>query len=474
MGRRLDNQFVCEVIMHDQYPTLPSLVEPARSVPVVDEVDVCVIGGGCTGVCAAVAAARLGARVALIERNGFFGGVATAGLVNIWHSLLDSTGEQTIIRGLTQEIIDRLAQQGGVNFRDPRVWYGSFHLNTEMLKLILDAMVVEAGVHPFLHAWCCGALQEADTPIAVVIEDKSGRRAVRAAVFIDASGDGDFVRRCGGATYRYPQLQPPTTCAVLRGLHAVKAHYPAFDLGTEFFNPRHPNALRAGALWSDEVPGGVDETLVAGTRVFDADCSDADQLTQAEIEGRRQVGAMCEILRTHFPLDAGIPLVTLPAAIGIRETLHVRCRHQLTQDDLLRGVRFSDAIANGTYPVDIHHADKPGITMRFLDGTQSYNAPGHPTEISRWLPDSEPAAPFYQIPYRALVPVGVPHVLIAGRLIDADQGAFGAVRVMVNCNQMGQAAGVAAALACRDCQSVGDLDPVRLRAALVDQGAVVW
>jgi len=190
--------------------------------------------------------------------------------------------------------------------------------------------------------------------------------------------------------------------------------------------------------------------MLAGTRVFGANCADADQLTRAEIEGRRQVSVICDLLREHFMDGKGVPLAWLPAKIGIRETRHARCVHTLTEAELLSGKRFPDAIGNGTYPVDIHSAGGEGVTFRHLKDK-----------------------PYYQIPYASLVPKKARNVLVAGRGIDADEGAFGAVRVMVNCNQMGQAAGAAAWLALDSSKDVDKVDVDKLRATLKKQGAVV-
>jgi len=457
------------------------LQEPARQVPVVDEVDLCVLGGSCTGVFAAVAAARLGLRVALVEDYGFFGGVATAGLVNIWHTLESIDGEQTIIGGMTREVIDRLAERDAVLFKDPGVWHGSFHLNTEVLKLVLDAMVLEAGVRPFLHTHFSAPHVEDGRPVAAILEDKNGRRAIRARYFIDATGDGDFVHRAGLPTRKDAHVQPPTMCVILRGLQALAAAgagpaasaFPGLNLRQIIFDPRYPQALPEGNAWWTQVPGSTDETLLAGCRVFGADCSDADQLTQAELDGRRQVGRVADLFREHFLGGRGQPLVTVAAHIGIRQTRQACCQHRLTQEEVLRGIRFSDAIANGTYPVDIHHHDRAGITFRWLDGRErTRDAAGNVVE-GRWLPEGETPARFYQIPYRALIPQGATNVLVAGRLIDADAGAFGAIRVMVNCNQTGQAAGVACALAARANADIGAVDPTALRQELSRQGAIV-
>ena len=137
------------------------------------------------------------------------------------------------------------------------------------------------------------------------------------------------------------------------------------------------------------------------------------------------------------------------------------------------GTRFPDAIANGTYGVDIHHSDKAGITMRYLDGTEVYNEPGHPPVRTRWREASAGVTPFYQIPFRSMLPRGADNVLVAGRLLDAERGAYGAIRVMVNCNQTGEAAGVAAWLALDCNRPLRQLDPARLRAKLAEGGSII-
>ncbi len=429
-------------------PKMDAIREAPRETPVVADVDLCVVGGSCTGVFAAVAAARLGAKVALIEANGFFGGVATASLVSVWHSTKDIKGEQQVIGGLTTEAVERLARRDAVHFAGTASQY--FVLNTEELKIELDLLVSEAKVRPFLHTLFVAPAVQDGRLVAAIIEDKTGRRAIRAKQFIDATGDADLVARLGLPVYKRPDVQPPTMCAILRGLGALARKHKGFNVHSAIFDPKFPQALKRGFAWGAAVPSGNDEYMLAGTRVFGANCADADELTQAELEGRRQVRAICDILRDGFMDGKGNPLLTLPAKIGIRETRHAACRHTLTQEELLSGARFPDAIANGTYPVDIHSARGAGVTFRRLE-----------------------KAPFYQIPYASLVPKGATNLLIAGRSIDADEGAFGAVRVMVNCNQMGQAAGVAAWLAIDTAKPVADIDPVRLRDTLKKQGAII-
>jgi hypothetical protein len=428
-------------------PAGPDVVrEPARTVPVAADVDVCVLGGSCTGVFAAVAAARLGATVAIVEKAGFFGGTATASMVNVWHSLLDWNGQQQIIAGLTAEVIERLAK------RDAVIHGGGhsvgIYFNCEELKLELDRLVVEAGVRPFLHSVFSAPVAEGGRMTAAVIEDKSGRRAIRARAFVDATGDADAVTRLGLPTYARRQVQPPTTCAILRGVRGLSRKH-GFNINRVIFDKAYPQALEKGFSWSASVPGGDDEIMLAGTRVFGADCSDPDQLTRAEIDGRRQVRRACDLLREQFMGGKGVPLLTLPARIGIRETRHARCLHELKGEEVIGGTRFPDAVANGSYRVDVHSARGAGVRFVGLK------------------------APFYQVPYRSLVPRGSVNVLVAGRSLDADEEAFGGVRVMVNCNQMGQAAGVACHHALDAGVAVTEVDVAKVRETLRRQGAIV-
>lgn len=451
---------------------MDTIQEPARNVPIVHTADICVIGGSCTGVFAAVRAARLGADVAIIENNGFFGGVATAGLVNVWHSLHDAAQEDQIIGGLTAETIERLESRDAVCRVNGQA--SAYILNTEELKIELDALVCEARVRPFLHSrFVAPVVDPSGTIAAAVIEDKSGRRAIRAKYFVDATGDGDVIHRMGLETLSRDNMQPPTACALFEGLAKVSQANRGFNLSKEVFEPSYAEALARGFLWSSHVVGSDDLTMVAGTRVNNVDCSDADELTRAEIEGRQQVRRMLDVLRNHVAQGRQVFIRGLPAYIGVRETRHARCLHRLTEDELLHGRRFEDAVANGSYRIDIHHDDKPGITLRYLDGREDYVVSGKPPVCGRWRPEGENWARFYQIPLRSLIPYEGRNVIVAGRLIDADRGAYGAIRVMVNCNQTGEAAGVACVQALDRDIEFQSLDPQQVRRQLAAGGSIV-
>ncbi len=450
-----------------------TLHEPARDLPVIHEADVCVLGGSCTGLFAAIRAARLGARVVIVEKDNCFGGVATTAMVNVWHSLHDTEGKQQIIAGLTQETIDRLDRRGTVKRHELTNPSRGFTFNSEELKIELDELAREAGIKIYLHTQFAAPapLRDASGRLeAVFVENKSGRGAIRARMFIDATGDADLAARLGCETYLANHLQPATACARFAGWSTlgetaarvgelIREHGPAHQLPPTF-------------SWGNYVPNS-DVYMLAATRIHGINPANADDLTHGEIEGRRQVRAIMDILRAASP-DARLSLEALPSRLGLRESRHIRSSYQLSGDDVLSGRAFDDTIAQGSYRVDIHHQDKPGITLRYLDGLEEYHRPGHPSERSRWRPETATNPTYYQIPYRTLLPVSGPdNVIVAGRMLDVDPIAHAAVRVMVNMNQTGEAAGVAAVMALDTNQPLRALNVPALRAKLAAGGSAL-
>ena len=443
---------------------MDQIIIPSQTLPVIGKTDICVIGGSCSGVFAAVRAARLGAKVTIMEKQNRFGGVAVSSLVSIWHSLLDTDYRRTVIAGLTQEAIDRLQRRSAVKIVPENPSAGSI-LNTEELSIELDRMVVEAGITPMLHTVFSQPYFRDGHLAGVIVENKSGRGVILADYFIDASGDGDLCHRAGFSTWRNDGLQPPTTCARFSGWKLPEN----FDLGVAIRAHAGEYGLPDGFIWGAEVPGS-DIFMLAGTRVLNCDCANAPDLTAAEIEGRRQVRAIMDILREHHGIASPV-LQTLPSMIGIRETRHIASAHRLTGKELLAGTGFDDAIAYGTYRVDIHQHDRGGVLFRYLDGTEVFASPGHPHETGRWRDPVADEPKYYQIPLRSLIPTGSANVIAAGRMIDADAEAFGAVRVMVNLNQTGEAAGVTAMLALNSGGSVAAVPAAKVRAVLNSGGS---
>lgn len=448
-----------------------TLHEPARDLPVIHEADVCVLGGSCTGLFAAVRAARLGARVVIVEKDNCFGGVATTAMVNVWHSLHDTEGKKQIIAGLTEEVVSRLEKRRAVQRHELTNPSRGFTFNSEELKIELDELAREAGIKIYLHTQFSAPAPLHDSNgrlTAVFVENKSGRGAIRARVFIDATGDADLAARLGCETYFANHLQPATACARFAGWGTLSES----DVGALIRQYGPAYGLPPTFSWGNYVPNS-DVYMLAATRIHGINPANADDLTYGEIEGRRQVRAIADILRAHAP-GCRLSLEALPSRLGLRESRHIRSPYQLTGDDVLSGRAFDDTIAQGSYRVDVHHQDKPGITLRYLDGTEEFHQPGVASTRSRWRPETATNPTYYQIPYRTLLPLNGPdNVIVAGRMLNVDPIAHAAVRVMVNMNQTGEAAGVAAFLALQTNQPLASLDVSALRAQLNAGGSAL-
>ncbi len=443
--------------------------QSSPSLPVCHEADICVLGGSATGVFAAVRAARLGARVAIVERQNGFGGVAVNSLVNVWHPLYDTLFERKIIGGLTEETVDRLKKRQAVDIYDKNrsVWAG---FNSSELKIELDELVTESHIRPFLHSLFSEPYYESGKLTGVIIDGKSGRRVIKARVFIDATGDGDLCVRMGCGSRLPSHPQPPTMCAHLDGFDLTRCNNLLAEHAEEFNIPQ-------GFLWGLDIPG-TRSFMFAGTRVYHTACAEADDLTAAEIEGRRQIRAVMDMYRKYAETDskARFGLTALPSALGIRESRHIDCLYRVTDDDALYGRRLPDAIANCSYTFDLHHDTETGhaITFRYLNGTEErHGKPGSPPELGRWRPETAEDPTFYQIPFRSIVPKNSQNVLLAGRMFDAEEIAFSGMRVMVNMNQLGEAAGVGAYLALDKDIPVDKIDAADVRRLLAAGGSVV-
>ena len=425
--------------------------------------DVCVLGGSCTGVFAAVRAAERGCTVALVENEGFFGGMAVGGYVPVWHSLYDTAGKKRIIAGLTAKIESELLSRGEAILKgkdDPSV---GAYLNVQGLSLALDALVAaNPRIRPFLHARVVAARKGADGTVThAVIEDKSGRRAIAAKFFIDATGDADFAVYAGLPTWKLPRtdMQAHTICAILSGIHGKrKRGNVRLD---RVFSPEGGADLKHCFWWHAPVVGCPSLTFVAGTRVSGCDPSDADDLTRGEMESRAQLRRIVDAANRLFPAGKGeapVSVAAIAPMLGLRESRHVDSLCRVTRDDVLSGRRWDDVAARGSYRIDIHEGD--GITFFYLDGRREKMVRDADGKVrwdrGRWSPRDAVHATWYEVPYRALVPKGSQNVVCAGRMVDAERDAYGALRVMVNCNQMGETCGLAAARAVRESLSAPD------------------
>lgn len=329
----------------------------------------------------------------------------------------------------------------------------------------MDEFVFESGIIPYLHTLFSEPYYDKNGDLTgVVVDNKSGRGIIKARYFVDATGDGDLAYRLGLESYVNELLQPPTMCAHFDGWDGEQFNTLLKQYGKEFDIPD-------GFVWGAKVPS-TNTYMLAGTRVYGVDCSIADDLTKAEIEGRRQIRAIMDMIR-KYGKNMNVGLVGLPSYIGIRETRHIKCIYQLSDDDALYGKRFEDAIANGSYRLDIHHQDKPGLTFRYLDGTEVYARPGHPSETKRWREETPVNPTFYQIPLRSLIPHKFDNLILAGRMLDSSILAFSGVRVMVNMNQLGEAAGVCCYLALTQGKSIRNVNYKEVRNELSKGGSII-
>ncbi len=421
-------------------------------------VDVLVCGGGVAGTMAAVAAARQGASVMLVERYGFLGGNATGGAVAQFNSWQTEAGRR-VVAGLADEVVQRLRAFEAAGEHQVFVMSTGHKMDRveyapEVLKLVLDDMVTDAGVQPMLHAHVCDVVCDGGRIHTVRLLTKSGVIDVHPRVVIDTSGDIDVLHRAGARFLPLEEgdaLQPATMM-----FRFGPIDFERFDATT----PAETKALaRQGfesgelaraALHSSRDPYSSDGWFNISRLGIDA--TDATALSQAEIEGRRQAWKAAGYLRRAVPGCEGGRLRAFATQVGIRETRRVEGEHVLTAQELTQPVVFADGIACGAYPIDIHPA---------AGGELIYSSMGDDHA--------------YQIPYRSLIPKGISNALVAGRGISATHAALAAIRVMTISMAVGQAAGIAAAMACEGegVVDVRGVDAARLREALVAGGALV-
>ncbi len=437
--------------------------EPARRTGVVDTVDVLVVGGGPAGLAAAVAATRHGARTLLVERYGFLGGMGTAGGVTNFAGLYGRRGGtvQPLVRGPVDELLARIDALGGLNEPQDglqgRIRVRSY--DVAAYKCAADGWLQDAGVHLLLHAWAVGVVPgEAGAIAAVLLETKSGRRAVRARQVIDCSGDAD-VAHFAGVPYELGDgagdaLYPSTMFRIGRvdaaRAQAAIGEFKAIDAlmaqaAGRYRFPRQGAILRPQRNPS-EWRANVTQLRNAAGRAVDG--TDALQLSAAEVEGRRQIVEYMRFLRAEVPGFERAEVSEIAAQVGLRETRRIWAEYRLTGEDVLGGARFADVIGLNAWPVEMHVAGRIEWTFP-RDADNAYN----------------------QLPWRMLVPPGVPNLLVASRCAGMEHLGQSAARASGACFVMGQAAGTAAALRVQGGFSVAALQQ-RLRAdgADLDEG----
>jgi FAD dependent oxidoreductase len=420
------------------------------NIPVLAECDVLVVGGGSAGSSAAIAASRTGARTILVERFGFLGGTGTAVLDTFYGYFTPGSMEKKVVGGIPDEVAARLEARG-VLLKRPNTYGAGAGLtyDPEVLKVVWDELVSLSGARVLFHAYFADVLMDGARVSGVIVGTKRGLRAIHARVIVDASGDADVVARAGApfedagalgiaqsltTTFKVINVDVPRATAFpKKELWARMAGASGYDL------PRKEGSAHVTPLQ------GVMVTNM--TRVAGVDATDPDALSRAEMEGRRQALEYMRFLRDGIPGYEHAELGGLSVGIGVRETRRIRGEYWITKDDVLSARKFEDGIAQCGAPIEEHHA-------------------GGDTKWE-YLPDGETV----DIPYRALQPQSLENVLVAGRCLSASHEAHASIRSIGQCMAMGQAAGLAAAMA-RD-GGVRDVNISDLRAGLLEIGAVL-
>ncbi len=439
--------------------------------------DVIVVGGGVSGSVAGIASARAGARTLIVEKMGFLGGMLTAG--GVGPMMTFHAGAVQVVRGIAEEVVQNLQQSGGSpgHIVDSTGYtYTVTPFDAELLKHVLEKMYLAAGGEILYHSMLAGVAVAAGEIAAITVATKSGPLELKAANFIDASGDGDLAAWAGVPFLLGrpgDHLSQPLTMNFKLGrvdIPAVKEYirnhpeeFPEARIDLLDKAPRLSMGGFTGIFAAGRSTGEISftrecillfetnhpgEVIVNTTRIQKVDPTDAWELSGAEVEGRRQALELFQFMKRRVPGFADAVLISSGPNVGVRESRKIQGIYVLTANDLLEQLPFADEIACGGYPVDVHSPDGEGTASRHLE----------------W-------GAVYGIPYRSLINERVTNLINVGRCISATHEACAAIRVSPIAMAVGQAGGSAAALASRNHWATADLDYRSLRAELLQGGA---
>jgi glycine/D-amino acid oxidase-like deaminating enzyme len=424
-----------------------------REVKPLWNTDVLVVGSGSAGATAALAAAGQGASVALVERYGFMGGISTQVLDTFYGFYTPGENPRKIVGGIPDQVVEELKQRGKALYRPNTYGAGrGITYDPATLMVIWETMARAAGVKILYHTLVIDVIQEDGRVRGVIAANKGGLVELTADIVIDASGDADVAAAAGvpfesaehgpvqslTTTFKMINVDVERAQAAKKSLHERMAQ--AIDSG-DYDLPR-----REGSAHITPLPGVMVTNM---TRVMKVDPNDLLQLSEAESEGRRQALEYVRFLQDKMPGYENAALGGFSTQIGVRESRRIFGVYRLSRGDVLSARKFDDAIAQCGAPIEDHHAARD----------------------TKWeyLPEGET----YHIPYRCLLPGEVEGLIVAGRCLSADHDAHASVRSIGQCMAMGQAAGVAAAVAAQSGVQPRGVSVPDLQSRLRDLGALI-
>ena len=448
-----------------------------QELPVYRSVDVVVVGAGPAGIGAAVAAARNGAKTLVFEAHGCIGGMGTSGMVSPFMTSYDAPCERMIIRGVFEELVNRMVEIGGAvdpkNVRNEQPYASYFHIghnnvtpfDPHAFKLIGMRMLRESGAELLLQTQFVNVIKDGDRITGVVINNKDGLSVIEAKIVIDCSGDADVAARAGVnyimGNEEDGNLQPASMFMRIANadMDVVNAHMAEHsDEIRPFFGPFSWIIKEFPEDWDNFPRGEIcifanvtpGEFSINCSRILDIDATKAEHVTRATMIGQEQCQHIFNFMKKHAPGFENARITATADAIGIRETRHIEGEYKLTGDEVAACKVHEDAIACMATNMDTHNKDNPGGSF--------------------FIPKN---GPYFTVPYLCLVPKGISNLLVAGRAISADAIAGSAIRMMPSCMAFGQAAGTAAAMCAAQGIAPKDVDVQALRRTLVAQGQFV-
>lgn len=400
------------------------ITEPSRQINVKEKTDILVLGGGPSGLAAAVSAAKEGVTVTVVERNGYFGGQATGGYVLVLCGLNDKS--ERIVKGFCEELIQHLES---LNATKP--WHNFIVFDQELLKLYFDHCIRAHGIRPILNTVAVQAVMEEDKITHVLIESKSGRQAIEAKIVIDCTGDADTLKFCNEKFIMAEKdhLRAVTSTFLVGGVNVDKAS--SFIKTKEYIELLNESGLNIHPWhWTFTVKDRF--AWFDMSHVFAIDITDVDSLTTGEMQARELASKHYEYFKKHIPGFEESYIASFAPLLGIRDSRRLLAKHFITEKDY--GKDFEDTICFAPY-----YFAKGGIDK-------------------------------LKIPYRSLIPQTVKNLLVAGRAIGIEHKLIDCIRELPCCFATGQAAGIASKLALDVGYDVNNIDIKSLQDTIKAQG----